>query len=93
MGKLERIAGFVIHILMFFFYLVIFDVSPLSMVGLQQDGALTSLLSHFMSLFQVVIFSASHFFMDPMDCAIFSPLVTVPLLLSQASQATPPLIS
>ncbi|KAL3160440.1 hypothetical protein ABBQ32_010760 [Trebouxia sp. C0010 RCD-2024] len=25
-GKLERIAGFVIHILMFFFYLVIFDV-------------------------------------------------------------------
>ena len=26
-GKLERIAGFVIHILMFFFYLVIFDVS------------------------------------------------------------------
>lgn len=28
-GKLERIAAFVIHILMFFFYLVIFDVSPL----------------------------------------------------------------
>lgn len=26
-GKLERIAGFVFHVLMFFFYLVIFNVS------------------------------------------------------------------
>lgn len=29
-GKLENIVGFVIHALMIFFYLVIFDVRPLN---------------------------------------------------------------
>ena len=32
-GKLERIAAFVFHILMFFFYLVIFNVSFLPSVS------------------------------------------------------------
>ncbi len=32
-GKLERIAAFVIHVLMAFFYLVIFNVSHISQPG------------------------------------------------------------
>lgn len=40
-GKLENIIGFVIHALMIFFYLVIFDVRPLSLTDLVKYNYMT----------------------------------------------------